>query len=171
MKSGKHPEHLSDYINRHSSDMEVEEIRTHLEFCAECREELHDWESLKSLFRSPDLEIEVPLYQWQRIKARLQSSKVEKQWLRLIFGWRPTRLAYGIAFGLLLLFGASLLGWEYRRHLAQEDFLAIAAYSESQQVLLARAENPFATYASVPAGGNPFTKYQSPGESNPFTAR
>ena len=55
-----HPEDFSPYLDRDFSSPKYEEIRQHLENCVQCQDEVRNWQSFDSMFRSANADIEVP---------------------------------------------------------------------------------------------------------------
>lgn len=160
------------YLDGQTADKGYRAIQQHLDSCQECQAEIRTLKSLDSMFRLPEFEIQVPPYQWQRIRARLAGNAVERGWR----GWlvamlKPSKLAFSMTTSILLIFGMAFFGWEYRRHLAEDQFLAIAAYSETERQRIGHAENPFRSYATAPSDENPFTRFQTPIAGNPFAVR
>lgn len=160
------------YLDGETADKGYRAIQRHLDGCQECQAEIRTLKSLDSLIRLPEFELEVPPYQWQRIRARIMEDPVAPNWR----GWlvavlKPSKLAVSITMSLLLIFGMVFFGWEYRRHLTEDQLLAIASYSETERQRVGQAENPFRTYSDAPSDENPFTRFQTPIAGNPFAVR
>lgn len=158
---GKHPDDLSPYLDGDLSDKRYEEIRLHLEDCAECREEAANWQDWQELFRSPEADLEVPSLQWHRIRARLEERRSGPgAWDRLTASIRPYRVAWGAVAALMMTAGLIVSGLEYRNYAEQKRQLtALSAYSESQQQWAAKADNPFRSKQA--STENPFTTFET----------
>jgi anti-sigma factor RsiW len=168
----RHPDDLNPYLDADISDKRYEEIREHLAICPECRGELAALQSLDRIFRSPELEIEVPAWQWSRIQAGLQAPRPSGSWLDRIGALsQPRKFAWGIAFSLLIFGSVTVSVWQYRRAVAREDLTQVTRYAQTEQVRLRAAGNPFRVAA---VSGNPFAEIQNgSGQSkgNPFAIR
>src|SRR5881409_2531327 len=113
----RHPEDFGPYLDGDFADSRYQEIKNHLNSCHRCAEELKVWREMDSLFRAPELSLDVPPFQWPRIAARLQQRKqvpVRQQWVRLLFA-RPSPALWSVAAALVLVSAALLGGLEHRR--------------------------------------------------------
>jgi len=166
MSDRMHPEDLTPLVAGRREHPEYGVLRAHVDGCTECRGEVEELRQLSDLFRAPELEIEVPAYQWTRIAARLESER--RTPLARLASWlwpvvSQNRLAYSVAMLAVFAVVISAGGLYYR------------AYSEHQQILSAlrasgsetrRVENPFEAYLRTESGQNPFDKATE--SSNPF---
>src|SRR6266542_1706344 len=113
----RHPEDFGPYLDKDLADPRYQEIKNHLNSCRQCAEELKVWQEMDSLFRAPELSLDVPPYQWPRIAARLHEPSqvpLRQRWVRLLFA-RPGPALWGVAASLVLVSAALLGGLEYRR--------------------------------------------------------
>ena len=172
-EANQHPEDFGACLDIASADPRREEIGRHLERCRECRDELGRWRAAEALFRLPELELEVPPFQWQRIQARLEAVDARAERPNPIWVWlRPRALGFGMAVPVLFFALITAAGLQYRNHVENEQLAALKAYSEGVQYSLRTAGNPFR--GAVPgdaSGENPFTPYQTEDRSNPFLMR
>jgi len=169
----EHPPNLMSLLNGNPADKECQEIKRHVESCAQCKEEIRIWESLDDLVRSPDLEIEVPPFQWQRIQSRLAASKpAASGWTSFLGLTRPRTVAWKAAAAALVMGIAALFGWHYYYKVDQINKLqALAAFSQSENLRLSAAKNPFTAFG-MSAIENPFGQFEVEiSGKNPFEAR
>lgn len=170
----KHPVDLSPYLDRDYSDRGFHDIQQHLTRCAECREEVRLWEAGAAMFRASEAQIDVPLFQWQRILARLEREEPVLPWpARLgayLFAHR--RAAWSTAMGLLLVVVATFSGLWYQQHRSDQRILALIAKSDAQWRREAAHENPFRALTLPVTKENPFEKFLYPTvKENPFALR
>jgi anti-sigma factor RsiW len=167
-----HPEDFSPYLDRDFADKRYEEIRLHLEACPDCQEELKTWHSLDSMIRAGEMEIQVPPFQWARIRERLQEHRAEpailEQWGRL---FKSRRLAWSTALGLLMAIAVTYGGFEYRKNVQAKEYAALVAFSESEERRINAAGNPFSAIVDSAQRENPFSEFQAPSKINPFSIR
>jgi anti-sigma factor RsiW len=166
----EHPEDFSPYLDGETKDRRYGEIRRHLESCPECRREIEIWHSLDDLFRAPEAQIDVPPYQWTRIEAQLQSRKPG------FFGsldrfLSAHRLAWGTALAALLMVAVTVSGVGYRRYQTQRDLAALSHFSESETRRIHSAENPFRSLVGGISDENPFSRFHTTEDENPFSFR
>jgi anti-sigma factor RsiW len=170
--SPRHPDDLNPYLDRDFSDKRYEEIRKHLEICPECRGEIAAQQSLDQMFRSPDFELEVPAWQWSRIRAGLLETKPAAGWFDRVRALsQPRRFVWGIALSVLIFTAIAVSVWQYRQEAARDDLMQLAQYSEVEQVRLRAAANPFRVAV---ISGNPFTGIHNGSvqrRGNPFAIR
>jgi|RhiMethySRZTD1v2_1073278.scaffolds.fasta_scaffold850571_2 anti-sigma factor RsiW len=157
----RHPEDFSSYLDRDFSDQRYEEIRAHLEICPKCREELEIWRNIDAAFRSPELELEVPPFLWQRIASRINGPSVPR-------GWRVWTAGFGLTRGSLISRAALALGtvlaitWAGNRivrYRADAQIRAMITHSQPEW----KAENPFERLVDDDTEENPFQKVLSSG--------
>jgi hypothetical protein len=167
--TGNHPDNLTLLIDRDKADKRYDEIAAHIESCHECREEIQIIKSVDALFRSPEFEIEVPPFQWERIRERLEEHQPAMGWWEQVCeAVKPQRPAWTYALGILLAVVLSLSGLEYYSNIEARQFLAIATYSESERQRIESADNPFRGLLAA-ENENPFTRFQIPDDrTNPF---
>lgn len=165
--TSRHPEDFSPYLDKDLEDSRYQEIENHLNSCRQCAEELNVWQKTDSLFRAPELVLDVPPFQWSRIAARLQEPvqvPVRQRWLRLLFA-RPA--IWGIAAAVVFVSAALLGGLEYRRKENREKMLAHILTTPGEQ-----ASNPFREYLALKTENNPFDEFRYPQKKeNPFSQR
>jgi hypothetical protein len=169
----EHPPNLAALLDGSPADKEFQEVKQHVESCIQCQEEVRIWESLDDLVRSPELEIDVPPFQWQRIRSRLtESSPKVMGWQRFIALAKPRQVALKSAFAVLLIAVASLSVRQYYNRIGQINQLkTLADFSQSESLRLSEAKNPFSAYAES-AVENPFDKFEARiSGKNPFAAR
>jgi len=112
----EHPQDLLLFLDWNEADERYEEVRQHVESCVHCSEEVKIWRSLDDMFRSPDQEIDVPPFQWQRIQFALEDSKPQQSKWDWIYGiLKPNRLAMKLVYATLTVCLVALSGWEYHR--------------------------------------------------------
>lgn len=171
MKDAQHPVDYSPYLDGERGDAQYEEIRAHLESCTGCRAQLQSWRRVDDIFRSPDLELDVPQWQWSRIEARLDESP-KPGWLAAL-RYRVPSLAWAAAASVLLVAGSVTVAVrQYRQSAAErETLVAVARFAETEQPRLRSAGNPFR--GGQVDSGNPFTRFQShrTQNDNPFARR
>jgi anti-sigma factor RsiW len=169
-KTDRHPEDLTPYLDGDVADPRHAEISRHLESCRACAEEAKIWQKLEDAFRDPAIEIEVPAFQWTRIRARLEQAPA--------LGWRgqlsrmlgKRRLLWSASAGLLLV-TIAVAGLQYRAALERGQLTALAGYSQAEYKRIQAAENPFRIAAASDAV-NPFAQVQDyANEGNPFLIR
>ncbi len=166
----KHPEDLTPYLDRDTADPRYAEISRHLESCRECSEEARIWQSVENAFRNSAMEIEVPAFQWTRIRAQLEQAPVLgwREQLGRVLGKR--RLLWSASAGLLLV-GMAIAGLQYRAIQERGELTALAGYSQAEHQRIQAAENPF-RIAGATAADNPFARVQDyANEGNPFMIR
>jgi anti-sigma factor RsiW len=173
MKPTAHPVDFSPYLDRDLTDPNYEIIRKHLESCASCRDQAAAWNSFDSMFRAPELELEVPASQWFQIRAKLQESRPEPGWLERISNLtRARQFALGLGLASFMMLSVIAGFWQYRHAGRQSELAAIAQYGEVEQVRLKSAANPFRGFEQH--ARNPFTDYQFSkiqAKGNPFAQR
>lgn len=162
-----HPEDWSPYLDRQTTDNRYAALDGHLEECAECRAEISRLESIDNLFRKPELELEVPAFQWTRIQAAIaeRENVRPRGFLELL---RRGRTAWAGALTSLLLVAAVGSLVLHRRVEDARRLAQVASYAETARLDPAMSENPFRPYVRRETG-NPFSRYQAPGDENPFT--
>lgn len=169
----EHPPNLTPFLDGSPADKDYQEVKAHVESCSHCQEEIRIWESIDNIFRSPELEIEVPPFQWQRIQSRLTSSRpVASGWKRFSAFAGPRQLAWKAAVAVLVMGIVSILGWQYYYRVGQISQLeSLAAFSQSESLRLSAANNPFSAFAES-AIENPFDQFEvKTSGKNPFSAR
>jgi anti-sigma factor RsiW len=167
-----HPPNLIPYLDGSLADKEYQEVKRHVESCAQCKEEVRIWESLDGMFRSPELEIEVPPFQWQRIQSGLTASRpVANNWERFFALLRPRQNAWKAALAVMIIGIVSLSGWQYHRVDQRNQLRALADFSQSESQRLSEARNPFSAFGEA-AIENPFNRFEAKISGvNPFAAR
>jgi len=169
--AGNHPEDLLSYVDGDPSDRRYEQIRLHIDSCAECREEIRLWRSMQEMLRAPEFEIEVPPLQWPQIQGRIGSHPHGLRWReKLAFLWSTRWPAWSTAFVLILLIAVTVSGFNYRKQVEADHMFAIAVYSESEWLRIRAADNPFRNLAADSAE-NPFARFQVTDKGNPFAIR
>jgi anti-sigma factor RsiW len=160
MKSLQHPVDFSPYLDRDYADKRYEEIRRHLDSCIECRDEVKALRALDGMFRAPELEMPLPEWHWQRIQARLETSRPRPGWLERM-GILPAQrqIAWGMALSLLALAVVTVSTWQFRQQARENRLMELVQYTEAEHHRLKTADNPFRMYAI--GSGNPFAKAQS----------
>jgi anti-sigma factor RsiW len=160
MKPVQHPADFSPYLDRDYADKRYEKIRRHLDSCAECRDGVKALRALDGVFRMPELELPVPEWQWQRIQARLETSRPAPGWLERM-GILPAQrqIAWGMGVSLLALAIIGVSTWQFRQQARENRLMELVQYTEAEHQRLKTAENPFRMYAI--GAGNPFTRAQS----------
>jgi anti-sigma factor RsiW len=156
----RHPEDFNCYLDRDFSDSRYEEIRAHLEGCAKCREELEIWRGIDAAFRSPELDIEVPPFLWQRIASRINTSPGRQPWLERITALAlPRSMVWrGVAaVGLVLVL--TLTGVRFVKYRADSRILSMIGDSKPEW----KVENPFQQLVEESTEENPFEKLLSSG--------
>jgi len=169
----EHPPNLMPFMDGSAADKEYEEIKRHVESCAQCKEEIRIWESLDNMIRSPKLEIEVSPFQWQRIQSRLTASRQEaNSWKRFFALTKPRQVVWKAAVAVLIVSIVSLSGWQYLYKAGRASQLKeLAAFSQSESLRLSVAKNPFSTFGES-AIENPFDRFEVKiSGKNPFAAR
>jgi hypothetical protein len=165
-----HPEDFGPYLDRDSSDPKYEEIRRHLDACVPCQDELRNWQSFDSTFRSGAAEIEVPPFQWQRIAAQIQTPTPIGILARLRPLFQPWKLAWNVTLATILLGAVIFSGIEYRKDFEEKQLLlAITRYSQEEGERIAADGNPFQTAGAE--RNNPFARSPFAGESRPSAER
>ena len=165
-----HPEDFCPYLDRDSSSPKYEEIRQHLENCVQCQDEVRHWQSLDSMFRSADADIEVPPFQWQRIAARLRTPAPAGIMDRLRPLFQPWKLAWNVTLATILLGAVIFSGLEYRKNFEEKQLLlAITRYAQEEGQRIVADGNPFGTVAAE--RDNPFARSPFGGESRPGAGR
>lgn len=166
-----HPEDFSPYLDRDSTDPACERIREHLAGCDICRQEVAQWESVDSLFRSPDLDLEVPAFQWQRISSLIASHGPVSSWrsAATAFLTRPRLVARYAAMAAGVLALLVFAGFEYRRYAFDQRILAEIRREGTSTIQVPIGANPFENYLKTSGEGNPFMSLDE--DSNPFRAR
>jgi anti-sigma factor RsiW len=159
----KHPEDFSPYLDRDFSDGEYEEIRAHLKGCAKCHEELEVWRGIDAAFRSPELDLEVPPFLWQRIASQIKTPPAQQGWRERIAA--PTLLRSmvwrGVAtVGLVLVL--TLAGVRIAKYRADSRILSMIGDSKPEWIV----ENPFQRLVEETTDENPFEKFLSSGTRN-----
>jgi anti-sigma factor RsiW len=164
-----HPEDWSPYLDGEVSDERYSGLREHLEGCESCRKYVSGAERLDSLFRSPELEIEVPPFQWTRIQAAIESLQVPRK--RSLFEFlRIPRTVWATGLASLALFGAVVGRVTYRQIADARRLAEVTRYSEKMRAETAENANPFSAYLQQEPA-NPFSQFQVAGEENPFTMK
>jgi anti-sigma factor RsiW len=162
----KHPEDFGPYLDRDFSDNRYGEIAEHIKACRTCTEEIRSWQTIEGMFRDADLEIEVPAFQWARIKAQLAVPAPAPRaagWLRSLFG-RP---GWAAAAGLLVC-ALTLTGVGYQKFAERSQLRDLAQFSVGERQRLVKAENPFRSDDE----SNPFARIQDYADvGNPFATR
>ena len=152
----RHPEDFSCYLDRDFSDEHYEDIREHLEICPKCREEIEVWRNIDAAFRSPEFELEVPAFLWQRIASRIDVPPAPR-------GWRTWTASLGLTRGSLLARAALAMGmvlavtWSGNRimkHTADARIRAMITHSQPEW----KTENPFQRLVDDDTEDNPFEK-------------
>jgi anti-sigma factor RsiW len=154
----KHPEDFTCYLDRDFSDSRYEEIRAHLEGCAKCREELEIWRGIEAAFRSPELDIEVPPFLWQRIASRINTPPERQGWRKRITALAlPRSMVWrGVAaVGLALVL--TLTGVRFAKYRADSRILSMIGDSEPEW----KVENPFQRLVEEATEENPFEEFLS----------
>jgi anti-sigma factor RsiW len=154
----KHPEDFTCYLDRDFSDNQYEEIRAHLEGCAKCREELEIWRGIEAAFRSPELDIEVPPFLWQRIASRITTPPERQGWRKRITALAlPRSMVWrGVAaVGLALVL--TLTGVRFAKYRADSRILSMIGDSEPEW----KVENPFQRLVEEATEENPFEEFLS----------
>jgi anti-sigma factor RsiW len=145
----EHPEDFGPYLQGEASDPKFQEVRAHAEECARCQDEVRMWKSVDELFRSPESEIPVPPFQWQRIQARMQASAPAGLAGRLPLVFRRWKPAWSGALVTLALGTMIVTGIGIRKSLEERQLLlAITQYAQEESRRIAADENPF----RVPTG-------------------
>jgi hypothetical protein len=168
----EHPLNLTILLDGNAADKECQEIKQHVESCAQCKEEIRVWESLDDLVRSEELIIEVPPFQWQRIQARLATSRpAVGSWMRFFALTKPRLVAWRAAAAVLVIGLAVLFGWQYYYKVNQLNQLkTLEAFSQAESLRLSTARNPFSAFGES-AIGNPFDQFEAKiSGKNPFEA-
>lgn len=170
--TGNHPDNLFLLVDQDVADKKYEETGRHVESCLECKEEVRVLKSVDAMFRSPEFEIDVPPFHWQRIRARLEESQPAVGWWERVYeAIKPQRLAWACALGILLAVVLSLSGLEYHRYTERNQFAALVTYSESERQRIQSADNPFRGFSAA-NNENPFARFQIPDDRiNPFAVR
>jgi anti-sigma factor RsiW len=156
----RHPEDFNCYLDGDFSDSRYEEIRTHLEGCVKCREEVEIWRGIDAAFRSPELDIEVPPFLWQRIASRINTPPGRPRWReRIIALVLPRSMVWrGVAaVGLVLVL--TLTGVRFVKYRADSRILSMIGDSKPEW----KVENPFQQLVEEPTEENPFEKLLSSG--------
>lgn len=171
MKSAmEHPEDFSLYLDGETADPGYEEIRLHLETCARCREEVRNWRSLDSMFRSDESAIEVPPWQWQRIAAHLEAPLPAGRLAGIGRIFRPWSFAWNLTLTSLLLAGMLIGGMEYRNTLEERQLLlAVTNYAANEGQRIAAEGNPFRDRNVTT--DNPFSQARSANHNEPEAVR
>ena len=165
-----HPEDFSPYLDRDFSSRKYEEIRQHLENCVQCQDEVRNWQSFDSMFRSANADIEVPPFQWQRISARLRTPAPAGILARLRPLFQPWKLAWNVTLATILLGAVIFSGLEYRKSFEEKQLLlVIARYAQEEGQRIVADDNPFRAVAVE--RDNPFAKSPFAGESRPSAGR
>jgi len=165
-----HPEDFCPYLDRDSSDPKYEEIRRHLDVCVPCHDEVRNWQSFDSIFRSDAAEIEAPPFQWQRIAARIQPPVPVGILARIRPLFQPWKLAWNVTLATIFLGAVIFSGIEYRNSFEEKQLLlAITRYAEETGSRIAADGNPFQTAAAE--HDNPFARSPFAGESKPSAER
>lgn len=156
-----HLEDMSPYLDRDISDPRYAEIEAHLAACRECREEERDWRSMEAAFRTADLDLEVPPFQWQRIVARIQSGPSVVDWRHRLASFirfaLPTRRAV-VAFAAFVAV-VSLATFEYWKTRSEQRILAEIARYDAEWHTQFPSENPFRSYEEPLPSANPFEEF------------
>jgi anti-sigma factor RsiW len=156
----RHPEDFSCYLDRDFSDSRYQEIRAHLEGCAKCREELEVWRSIDAVLRSPELDIEVPPFLWQRIANRIRTPagrQVWREWIPALAFSRSMMWRGVAAVGLVLVL--TLTGVRVAKYRADSRILSMIGDSKPEW----KVENPFQRLVEETTEENPFEKVLSSG--------
>lgn len=170
---GEHPQDFTPYLDRDCLDKRYDEIRMHLETCPDCRSEVEVWRSVDRVFRAPELEIDIPPFQWRQIRVRLESHEAPAGWLeRLAEQLKPRALAWKVAFVTSIVAVIVFSGLQYHGQLIDKQLVALTHYSQSEKLRLAGVENPFRRYGVTERTENPFTSLlESGSNTNPFIIR
>jgi anti-sigma factor RsiW len=157
----RHPEDFSCYLDRDFSDEQYQEIRAHLEICPKCREELEVWRNIDAAFRSPEFELDVPPFLWQRIANQINGSAPQ--------GWRVWTAGFGrtrgsliskVALALGIVLAVTWAGDRIVRYRADAQIRAMITHSQPEW----KAENPFERLVDDDTEEeNPFQKVLSSG--------
>jgi len=128
------------------------------------------WEAVDALFRVPEGELEVPPFQWQRIRALIEDGRARPPFSLRLRDWLVLRaFAMGAAVSLLLFGMVTLAGLQYRSHMVREHMAELKVYSERATRQLVEAGNPFRLGQQGEGEvANPFEAYFSGGSGNPF---
>ena len=165
-----HPENFGPLIDRDLSDPLYEEIAGHLNECAGCRQELHNWQSVDALFRSADPGIDVPPFQWQRIAAQLREPAPTGILARFRSSLRPWKFAWNTGLATLALGIALMTGFQFYRIMeTKELLLAVTRYANEEGERIGADGNPFRLAAA--SESNPFIKSPFSGDSKPSPDR
>ncbi len=173
-KGNRHPEDFSPYLDRDFENPRYEEIRAHLTECPQCVDELGVWQKMDSMFRSQELQIEVPAFQWQRIAARLEEHyqiPVHRHPASTLFAF-PSRLVWSGALALILMAAGTFGVLEYRKSVSDQRILSLIAKSAREVDNRQSLANPFQAYLAPSAQRNPFEDFRYPDDKeNPFSHR
>jgi anti-sigma factor RsiW len=157
-RTSGHPEDFGPYLDRDCSGPGHEEVREHLQECAECRKEIDALRRVDALFRSPETEIEVPSFQWQRIAARMTTPRtagLPALFHHLARPWKMALATLGIG-------AAIMTGLQVQKGFEERQLLrTISRYAANEQQRMGAKKNPFPS----PTGA-----YHSD-ENNPFAVR
>jgi len=167
----EHPPNLMPLLDGSPADKEYREIQQHVKSCAQCQGEFRIWESLDGLVRSPELEIEVPPFQWQRIHSGLTASQPATGWKRFLVLATSRRFALRATVATLVIVIVAMYGWQYYYKFDRMNLLkTLAAFSQSESIRLSAAKNPFSAFGES-AIENPFDKFEAKiSGKNPFAA-
>jgi hypothetical protein len=170
----EHPPNLTVLLDGSPADKDYREVKQHAESCAQCREEIRGWKSLDEMVRLPELEIEVPPFQWQRIQSRLAASTPMAGGWNNLFAWaRPRPMAWKAAVAVMAMCLAALFSWQYHNNKVDQAnrLKALAIFIQSESLRLSAAKNPFGAFAES-AIANPFDQFEAKiSGKNPFEAR
>jgi hypothetical protein len=167
--TGSHPEDFSPYLDGDTSDFRYLELKRHLDSCPACANEIKEWQSFEAACKTPEFELEVPPFQWQRIQSRLEQENPEPASFKRWIGWllRPQILYRGAMASLLgLVFLYS--GFEYRLYVKTNQMKDLAAFSALEHARLQAAYNPFSDLTNDSYSQNPFAEIQKTEGNNPF---
>lgn len=153
-----HIEDFSPYLDLDVSDPRHAEIEDHIGGCPACSEEARRWQAVDASFHTPEAEIEVPPFQWQRIAAELRNPAPAGVVSRLLALRRPWGLAWNVTLATLILGTFLISGLQYRRYSEERRILyAITSYTAEKGERMGSAGNPFEIAAAV-TGNNPFAR-------------
>jgi anti-sigma factor RsiW len=154
----RHPEDFNCYLDSDFSDSRYEEIRAHLEGCAKCREELEIWRGIEAAFRSPELDIEVPPFLWQRIASRISAAPGRQGWRERIRALAlPRSMAWTGVAAVALVLLLTFTGVRFAKFRADSRILSMIEESKPEW----KVENPFQRLVDETTDENPFEKLLS----------
>jgi anti-sigma factor RsiW len=154
----RHPEDFNCYLDRDFSDSRYEEIRAHLEGCAKCREEIEIWRGIEAAVRSPELDIEVPPYLWQRIASRINTPPGRQGWREWITALAlPRSMVWRVVAAVGLVLVLTLTGIRFAKYRADSRILSMIGDAKPEW----KVENPFQRLVEEVTEENPFEEFLS----------